>query len=85
MSNAFSHSYQLDGLFPILGLLGGIFHFYSNLKSSICKRIRGEPDQTLRFAASGLVLHSLSMSHKKDTRLIWDNFKKRLSFCALLL
>ena len=31
----------------------------------------GEPDQTPRFAASDLVLHCLSMSHKKDVRLIW--------------
>ena len=32
----------------------------------------GEPDQTPRFAASGLVLYCLPMSHEKDARLIWD-------------
>ena len=33
----------------------------------------GEPDQTPRFVASDLALHALSMSHKKDARLIWVN------------
>ena len=33
----------------------------------------GNPDQTPRFAASDLGLHSLYMSHKKDARLIWVN------------
>ena len=33
----------------------------------------GEPDQTPCFVASDLVLHCLSMSHKKDARLMWDN------------
>ena len=32
-----------------------------------------EPDQAARFAASGLVLHCLPMSHKKDARPIWVN------------
>ena len=32
-----------------------------------------EPDQTLRFASSGLVMHCLPMSHKSDARLIWVN------------
>ena len=31
------------------------------------------PDQTLRFAASDLGLHSLHMSHQQDARLIWVN------------
>ena len=30
-------------------------------------------DQTPRSAASGLGLHGLSMSHKKDVRIIWVN------------
>ena len=47
--------------FPILGLLGVIFHLANS----------GEPDQMPRFAASDLVLHCLPMSHKKDPRLIW--------------
>ena len=39
--------------FPILGLLGGIFHFYSNLKETSVSS--GEPDQTPCFAVSDLV------------------------------
>ena len=35
----------------------------------------GDPDQTPRSAASGLGLHCLPMSHKKDARLIWVNAK----------
>ena len=31
----------------------------------------GEPDQTPRFATSDLVLHCLSMSHKKEAMLKW--------------
>ena len=33
----------------------------------------GRSVQTLRSAASDLVLHCLPMSHKKDARLIWVN------------
>ena len=36
----------------------------------------GDPDQTPRSAASGLVLHCLPMSHKKDARLIWVKYQK---------
>ena len=32
-----------------------------------------EQDQTLRFAASGLVMHCLPMSHERDARLTWVN------------
>ena len=52
--------------FPILGLLVGIFIFYSNFI-----RNSGETDQTLRFAVSDLVLHCLPMSDQKDARHIW--------------
>ena len=57
--------------FPFKGLLGGIFHFYSNFKRTLCK-------QTVetRSAASDLGLHCLPMSHKKDVRLIW--FKQQV-------
>ena len=45
------------------------FIFIQFLKiTSVCKS--GESDQTPRFAKSGLVLHCLPMSHKKDARLI---------------
>ena len=33
-----------------------------------------DPDQTPRSVASDLGLHCLSMSHKKDARLIWVNY-----------
>ena len=35
----------------------------------------GDPDQMPHSAASGLGLHYLSTSHKKDARLIWVNQK----------
>ena len=53
------------------GLLGGIFHFYSNFDRKLLAN-GGDPDQTPHSAVSDLGLHCLHMSHKKDTRLIWD-------------
>ena len=67
--------------FLILGLLGGIFHFYFLKETSVSKQ--GEPDQTPRFAASDLVLHPLPMSHKKDPRLIL--FKMSILYSAGLI
>ena len=78
MSNAFSHPSSL----PILGLLGGTFHFHSNIKTNFCKQTVVQPDQTPRFAASDLVLHCLPMSHKKDARLIWVKGKNLFSLGA---
>ena len=49
--------------FQILGLFVGSFHFHLIFKRNFCFANRREPDQTPRFAASGLVLHCLSMSH----------------------
>ena len=57
-------------LFPILGLSGGIFYFYSNFKRHFCKQ---RVDNLIRRAASDLVLHYLPMSHKKDARLTCVN------------
>ena len=60
--------------FPFEGLLGGIFHFYSNLNRTFCEqKVHGDPDQAPHSAASDLGLHCLPMSHKKDARLIWAN------------
>ena len=39
MLNVFSHPYQMDESITILGLLGGIFHFYSNFKRNFCLQI----------------------------------------------
>ena len=53
----------------ILGVLGGIFHFYSNFNRIFCKQTV-ETDQTPRSTASDLGLHCLPMSHKKDAKRI---------------
>ena len=45
--------------FPILGLLGGIFHFYSNFKRNFCK-------PTVENLIRRRVVHCLQMSLKKD-------------------
>ena len=41
-------------------MLGSKFQFHLNFKAN-----SGEPDQTPHSVSSGLVLHCLSMSHKK--------------------
>ena len=53
----------LSNPFPFLGLLGGIFHLYSNFERNFSKQT----------AASDLVLHCLPISQKKDAWLIWVN------------
>ena len=57
--------------FLILGLLGGIFRFNSNLNRTLCK----QTVETLirRHVASDLGLRCLPLSHKKDTMLTWVN------------
>ena len=51
--------------FPILGLLGGTFHFYSDFNRAFCK-------QTVENSeASDLGLYCLLCPIKKDARLIW--------------
>ena len=59
----FPFSTNRMSLFQILGVLGGIFHFYSKVHRIFCK-------QTLE---ADLGLHCSPMSHKKDARLIWVN------------
>ena len=56
----------------VLGLLGDIFHFYSNFNRTICKQNSGDPDQTPSSGATDLSLHCLLLSHKNEVRLIWD-------------
>ena len=56
--------------FPILGLLGGILHLYSNFKRKLYLQTVEKPDQTPQSTASDLVLHCLLMSNKKDAGLI---------------
>ena len=61
-----------------------IFDFFQILKEAPVSK-SGEPDQTLRFAASDLVLHCLPMSHKKDARLIWVKNIKQFIIVSLLV
>ena len=68
----FSISINLTSSFPILGLLGGIFHFHSNLKRTFGAN-SGDPDQRPHYLASDLGLRCLPMFHKKDAKLIWVN------------
>ena len=55
-------------LFQILGVLGGIFHFYSNLKRNFCKQT-AENLMRRSVLASDLVLHCLPMPHKRTSCL----------------
>ena len=54
------------------------FIFIQNLKKRLFAN-SGELDQTPRFAASDQVLHCLSMSYKKDGRLIWVNMNNYIN------
>ena len=49
------------------------FIFIQIFKETSVTSKQCKPDQMPPFAASGLVLHCLPMSHKNDARLIWVN------------
>ena len=51
--------------------------FFILKDNSVSNLNSGEPDQTPCFATSDLVLHCLSMSYKKDARLIWVKLRSR--------
>ena len=53
--------------------MGGIFRLYSNFNRKLCKQTVdcGDTDETPLSVASGLGLHCLPTSNKKDARLIW--------------
>ena len=74
--------------FPILGVLGGIFHCYSNFNRTFCKQtvetlIRPHR-MTPYSAASDLGPQCLPMSHKKDAMLIWVKEAAKIrKFCLL--
>ena len=56
--------FQLNRLmspFPILGLLGGIFHFLSTLYKTLCK-------QTVDTDQTDLGTHCLPLYHKNNVR-----------------
>ena len=48
-----------------------VFSIFIQISKETSVANSGEPDQTQRFVTSDLVLHCLSMSHKKDTKVIW--------------
>ena len=66
----FSPVINWTSTFPFLGLL-----LFFKFKKKLLYENSGEPDQTLRFAASDLVLHCLLMSNKKDARFIWVKYR----------
>ena len=49
------------------------FFFFFQILIEHSKSKQWKPDQMLQNAASGLFLHCLAMSHKKDARLTWVN------------
>ena len=60
-----SHHHQL-GIFSILGMVGGIFHFHSKFNINFCK-------QAVKTVISRLILsvYCLLMPHENDTRPVW--------------
>ena len=59
--------------FPILRVLCGVFlsSFQVLIEHTKLKADSKKPDQTPHHAMSDLDLHCLSVSHKKDARLVW--------------
>ena len=63
MPNGICHCYQFDQPISVLRVVGGIFHFYSNLDRTICK-------QTVEFLIRHLNwIRSVCLRHTK----IWVN------------
>ena len=87
MPNGISYPYHSDEFVSVLGF----FTYIQILNRTFGKQtmpVSGDPDQMSRFAASGLVLYSLPMSHKKDTRHLSVNVFLRTprgSLCSLAL
>ena len=65
MPNVFSHPYQLDESISNVRFAGLYFSSLFNFLKKLMFANSREPDQTPRFAASDMVVHCLSMSHKK--------------------
>ena len=70
VTNGVSHLYHLDEPIFILGASGVIFILFRFLRNFLVSK-QISSDGAPRFAASHLGLFCLSMSHKKDPRLIW--------------
>ena len=69
MPNGISHRYQLEQSIFVLRDVGWYFSLVFKFKWNFVQANSRDTDQTQRFAASGLGLHCLPMSHKKDARL----------------
>ena len=63
MPNGLSHLYQLDEFISNFRFVEWYFSFVFKFLKKLLFANGGEPYQTPRFAASGLVLHCLLMSH----------------------
>ena len=63
-----------DELFSSLRVVGwDFFYFYSNFDGILCKKKSEDAYQIPRFATSDRDLHCLHMSHKKDSRSIYED------------
>ena len=62
----------MDQSIFLFRFVGVVFKFLLKFNRTSCKQSR-EPDQTLQSVASDLGLYYLSMSHKKNDRLLWVN------------
>ena len=77
MTNGLSNPYHLDEATLISRVIRSNFSFHFSMK--LMKANIVAPDGTPRFAASHLGLFYLTMSNKKDARLIWVNRCKKIS------
>ena len=59
-------------------MFGGIFHLNSNFNRTFYKQTVEKNNQSSHSVASDLGLHCMPMSHRKDARLIWVNWKSEL-------
>ena len=71
MLNVCPHPYQLDESISSFRVAGCYFSFLLKFYKKLLQANSGEPDHTLHFAPSDLVLHCFPMSHKKNASLIW--------------
>ena len=61
---------NLTSLFPILGLLGGIFHFYSNFKRNLSKQIVDNLIRRRILVNSVLVMFKLNDNTKNKPKIL---------------
>ena len=83
MTSGFSHPCHLDVSIFIFRGLGSNFSFLFHFSMKIMSANRIATDGTPRFAASHLGLYCLTMSDKKDARLIWDILVREINFSCV--